>query len=105
MATGLANFRCANNTQGSQDSSVGIATGYKLDGRDSFPGRFFFLFTTASEPALWPAQPSIQWEQGAIYLKTKRQKREADHLAPSSVEVKNDGAIHPLPHVSSWHRA
>jgi hypothetical protein len=28
--------------------------------------------------------------------------READHSPPSSAEVKNDGAIPPLPHMSPW---
>jgi hypothetical protein len=31
----------------------------------------------------------------------KRQKREADHSPASSAEVKNAGAISPLPHTSS----
>jgi hypothetical protein len=26
----------------------------------------------------------------------------ADHSPPSGVEVKNDGAIPPFPHISSW---
>jgi hypothetical protein len=35
----------------------------------------------------------------------KRPGREADHSLPSIAEVKNDGAIPPLPHMSSWHSA
>jgi hypothetical protein len=35
----------------------------------------------------------------------KRPGREADHSSPSSAEVKNGGAIPPLPHMSSWHSA
>jgi hypothetical protein len=35
----------------------------------------------------------------------KRLGREADHLNPSSAEVKNGGAIPPFPHMSSWHSA
>jgi hypothetical protein len=31
----------------------------------------------------------IQWVQGALSLGVKRPRREADHLPPSSVEVKN----------------
>jgi hypothetical protein len=43
-------------------SSVGIATGYGLDGRVSIPGRGkIFLFSIASRPALGPTQPPIQW--------------------------------------------
>jgi hypothetical protein len=29
---------------------------------------------------------------------------ESDHSPPCSAEVKNGGAIYPLPHMSSWHR-
>jgi hypothetical protein len=35
----------------------------------------------------------------------KRQGRVADHSPPSSAEVKKSEAIHPLPHMSSWHSA
>jgi hypothetical protein len=36
-----------------RDSSVGTATGYRLDGRGSIPGRArIFIFSTASRPAL-----------------------------------------------------
>jgi len=48
-----------------------------------------FFFATASRPALWPTQPPIQWVPGAISLGVKRQRREADHSHPSSVQVKN----------------
>jgi hypothetical protein len=33
---------------------------------------------------------------GTIFSRVKRQKREADHLPPSSIEVKSTGAITPL---------
>jgi hypothetical protein len=39
---------------------------------------------------------------GALFLGIKRQKRKADHSPPFSVEVKNGGALHPLPYTSSW---
>jgi hypothetical protein len=42
---------------------------------------------------------------GTAILGGKAQGREADHSPPSSAEVKNCGAIPPLPHVSSWHSA
>jgi hypothetical protein len=49
------------------DSSVGIAMGYRLNGRGSITGRVkIFLFSTASRPALRPTQPSIQWVLGAL---------------------------------------
>jgi hypothetical protein len=42
-------------------SSVGIATGYGLDGQGSNPDRGkFFLISTASRPTLGPTQPPIQ---------------------------------------------
>jgi hypothetical protein len=74
------------------DSSVGITTGYGLDGRGSNPGRGkIFVFSKASRPALGTTQPPIQWVPGV-----KRPGREADRSAPSSAEIKNDGAIPPL---------
>jgi hypothetical protein len=46
---------------------------------------------------------------GRIYKSDKifirRQRRETDHSIPSSAEVKNDGAIPPLPLTSSWRDA
>jgi hypothetical protein len=50
-------------------------------------GLGIFLFTTASRPALGPAQP-IQWVPGALSLGIKRPGREADHSPPSCAEVK-----------------
>jgi hypothetical protein len=61
------------------------------------------FFSTAFRPALRFTQPPIQWVQEAISPCVKRQGREADHSPPSSVEVKNGGAIPPLPYVPSWH--
>jgi hypothetical protein len=40
--------------------------------------------------------------RGSLTTRVKRQEREADHLPPFSAEVKNDGAVPPLPHTSSW---
>jgi hypothetical protein len=52
---------------GSWDSSVGIVTGYGLDGLGSYPIRGkVFLFSMMSKPALGPTQPLIQWVLGAI---------------------------------------
>jgi hypothetical protein len=48
-----------------------------------------FVFTTASRQALGPSQPPIQWVPLAVSLGVKRPGREADHLPPSSGEVKN----------------
>jgi hypothetical protein len=38
-------------------------------------------------------------------LGVKRQGREADSSPPSNAEVKNVGAVPPLPRMSSWHVA
>jgi hypothetical protein len=61
------------------------------------------LFSTASRPNIGPTQPPIQLVLGALSPGVKRQGRVADHLAPTSAEVKQRGAIHPLSHVSPWH--
>jgi hypothetical protein len=54
-----------------------------------------------SRPTLGPSQSSIQSLPAALSSGIKRPGREADHSPPSSAEVKNDGAIPPLPHMSS----
>jgi len=43
---------------------------------------------TTSIMALGPTQPPIQWEPGALCLGVKQLGREADHLPPSSAEIK-----------------
>jgi hypothetical protein len=57
-------------------------------GFDSLRGLGIFLFTTASRTALGPTQPPIQWVRGVLSIGLKRPGREADHLPPSNVEVK-----------------
>jgi hypothetical protein len=42
---------------------------------------------------------------GALFPGVKRPGREADHSPPSSAEVKNGGAVPPLPYTSSWRGA
>jgi hypothetical protein len=64
-----------------------------------------FLFSTSSRPTLGPTQPPIQWVLGALSPGLKKPGREADHLPPTRVEVKQHGSIHPLPHTSSWSSA
>jgi hypothetical protein len=39
----------------------------------------------------------MQWVPGALSLEVKRPVPEADHPPPPSAEVKNGGAIPPLP--------
>jgi len=51
----------------------------------------FFTPTTggcASTPALGPTHPPVQWVPGALSLGVERPGREADHLPPSSAEVR-----------------
>jgi hypothetical protein len=64
-----------------------------------------FVRLCPSRRTLGPTQPHIQWLAGAISPGVKRPGREADHSSPSSAEVKNGGAIPPLPPMSSWHSA
>jgi hypothetical protein len=90
----------------SRDSSVGIAAGYRLDGRGSVPDRGkIFVYSTATSSPLGPPQPPVQWVPRALYTGVKRPELEADHLAKYGAEVKNGGAIPPLPLMSSWHGA
>jgi hypothetical protein len=60
-----------------------------------------FLFSKMSRPALGPTQPHIQWVTKSVYPGVKRPAREADHSPPPTGEVKNGGAVPPLPHTSS----
>jgi hypothetical protein len=55
------------------------------------------VYSRASRPALRFTQPPIQWAQGVLSSGIKRPGREADHCPPFNAEVKNDGAIPPLP--------
>jgi hypothetical protein len=73
-----------------RDSSVGIATGYGLDG----PGiecRWGRDFPHSSIPALRPTQPPLQTVPAV-----KRPGRDVDHPPPSSAEVKERVYLLPL---------
>jgi hypothetical protein len=59
-----------------------------------------FLFFTVSRLTLGPTQPPIEWVLGALSPGVKWQVCEADHLPPSSAEVKKGGDIPPLLHMS-----
>jgi hypothetical protein len=53
-----------------------------------------------------PTQPPIQWVRvGSFSEGVKPQEHIADHSPPSSAKVKNDEAVPPLPHSSSWYSA
>jgi hypothetical protein len=56
-------------------------------------------------PTLRPSQPPIQWVPRPPSPGVKQQGRQADKSPLSSAEVKNGGAIPPLPYMSSWHSA
>jgi hypothetical protein len=84
-------------SENSRDSSVDIGTGWTRDK--------ICLLSIAARPALGLTQPPMQWVRGALSPGVKRPGREADHSPPSSAEVKNGGAIPPLPNMSSWHSA
>jgi pimeloyl-ACP methyl ester carboxylesterase len=47
------------------------------------------IFLSAFRPALGPTQSPTQWVVEAISLGVKRERREGDHLPPSSVETMN----------------
>jgi hypothetical protein len=62
---------------------------------------FLIELHSASEMAVGPIQPLIQW----IPMGVKRPGNEADNSHLSSVEVKNGGVISPLLCMSSWRGA
>jgi len=69
-------------------SSVSIELGYGLDNWGSISNRgsdgFFFLFFTASRPAV-----PLQWVPGTFNLGVERLGCEADRSPPTSAEVNN----------------
>jgi hypothetical protein len=73
------------------DNSVGITLGYGLND-ERFEAQEMlgiFLFTTVFRTALEPTQSPIQWVLEALSLGVNLPGREADHLPPSTAEVKN----------------
>jgi hypothetical protein len=65
--------------------------------RDSIPGRGnIFLYYMTFRPALRSIQPPVQWVPVAVSPGIKQQGREADHLSPSSAEVKNVEVLRSL---------
>jgi hypothetical protein len=76
-----------------------------MAGVDFQQGKEVFVYFTASSLALGSTQSPIQWLPGALSLEVKQPGREAAHSPPSTAEVKNGGAIPPLPHTSSWRGA
>jgi hypothetical protein len=91
----------------SRDSSVGVATSYGPDGRGSIPGRGKIFFFTPQLPDRISGTPSLlaNGYRGDIFQGLRRPGREADQSSPSSVEVKNGGAMLALHHTPSWRGA
>jgi hypothetical protein len=71
----------------SRYSAVGITTGRQRTRSSSPGGGEIFLFSTSSGPVLGPTQSPIKWIPG-IFPGVKRPRSEADHLPPTSAEVK-----------------
>jgi hypothetical protein len=72
---------------GGPGSVVGIATGYRLDGR-RIESRWRRDFPHLSRTALKPTQPPVKWLPGVSRGKV-RPGRDADPSHPSSAEVKD----------------
>ena len=84
-----------------RDSSVGIATGYELDG-PGIESRWGRNFQHTSRPALGPTQPPIQWVP-CHSRGVKRPERGVDHPPQSSAEVKETVELYLYsPSEPSW---
>jgi hypothetical protein len=77
-----------------------------MDGRSSIPVRATVIFlhhsiqtASGSHPISYPMGTG-----GAVSIRVKQFGREAGHSLQSIAEVKNGGAIPPLPLMSSLHR-
>jgi hypothetical protein len=87
-----------------RDSAVGMATGYRLDGRG-----FGFRALVGSRIFSSPRRPDRLWGPpsllsngvpGALSQGAKQQGREADHSPPTSAEVKKTWSYTSTPTVS-----
>ncbi|PNF23573.1 hypothetical protein B7P43_G04954, partial [Cryptotermes secundus] len=87
------------------DSHFSKVKGYEFDDRGSIHiiGKDFWFHRVQTSSEVYPASHTMG--TGALFLVVKRQGHDADHSPPSSVEVKNGGAILLIPHTSSWHSA
>jgi hypothetical protein len=87
----------------SRNSSVSVVTDYGLYGRGSISGRgkrFSLLHSAQTGSGAHLAPYTMR---NVSFLRwVKRQGLESDHSPPFSAEVKNGGAIPPLPRTSSW---
>jgi len=93
----------------SRGSSVGIATGYRLDDRSSwvrFPagaGNYSLLHCVQTGSGDHPA--SYPMDTRSFSLALKRLGRETDHSLPSRAKIKNAWRYISIPNTSSWHGA
>jgi hypothetical protein len=77
--------------------------GYGLDDPGSIPGNARFFSSPQRPDRLWGPPNFLSYGYRRLFPRgLNRQRREADYSPPSNGEVKNDGAIPPLPHMSSW---
>jgi hypothetical protein len=60
------------------------------------------LFLDLAEAGFEASRASYSTGIEGSFSGVKGQEREADQLPPSSSEVKNDGAMPPIPNTSSW---
>jgi hypothetical protein len=70
-----------------------------MDDPESIPGSArFFLFSTASRPALGLTQSPIEWAAWTLSSgeRIERHVLETNHLLPSSAEVNKGGTVPPL---------
>jgi hypothetical protein len=81
----------------SRDSIVGVAKGYGLDGQDSTAdrGKRFSLHIAYAGSGAHPASYTIDARNSSPRLELPG--READHSTLSNTEIKNSGAMPPLP--------
>jgi hypothetical protein len=88
------------------DSSVGIATAYRLEGRGVGIriqlGESYFSSILRSKHSRGPPSFLTSVHLCPSSPGVKRQGREADHSPPTSSEVKKTGIHTSTPHTSSW---
>jgi hypothetical protein len=80
----------------SQDSSVGTATGNGLDNRGTCKGQDITQTGSEAHPASYSVRTGGSFPMG---------KAAAAWSSSCSAEMKNGGAIPPLPYMSSWRYA
>jgi hypothetical protein len=87
--------------------SVGIAKGYWMDDTGSIPGKGkrFFSIPYSLDRGMVSALASFRMGTGGFHPRLKPPGRQDDHSPASSAEIKNGGAIPPIPHTFSWRGA